>query len=137
MGIVLQFICTNIIAIGHPKGKPWTGWRRKAVALFCKLAARNALMMMSAFSINKKRAHTVNYSKYLGPDWKAEYDNPSTIVSNHSTFLDIIVAMCRQPPSHIAKYGVKKIPFVGPLAESVGCLFIDRGDKGQRADMLT
>jgi len=45
--------------------------------------------------------------------------------------------MTRQPPSHCSKAGVRKIPFVGPLAAAVGCLFIDRGDAGARKDMLT
>jgi hypothetical protein len=28
-----------------------------------------------------------DYSKYLGPDWKAEYSGASTIVTNHSGWM--------------------------------------------------
>ena len=34
----------------------------------------------------------VCYKKYLGPDWKADYDGPcSTMVANHSAFQDVFV----------------------------------------------
>lgn len=79
----------------------------------------------------------VDYKEYLGPDWKPTFDKPGTIVSNHQSFLDIITHMTRQPPSHCSKAGVRKFPFVGPIAAAVGCLFIDRGDSGARKDMLT
>jgi len=43
--------------------------------------------------------------------------------------MDIITHMYRQPPSHVAKAGVKNIPFINSIAAAVGCLFIDRGSK--------
>lgn len=78
----------------------------------------------------------VNYSEYLGPDWKPSFENPSTVISNHQCFMDIICHMYRQPPSHVSKAGVFKLPFVGYLADVFGCLFIDRGNKDQKKDLL-
>ncbi len=45
--------------------------------------------------------------------------------------------MYRQPPSHLAKDSVKRIPFVGNIAEIVGCLFINRSSKDEKRDMFT
>ena len=91
---------------------------------------------MSGVKIEEIRPK-ISYQKYLGPDWEAEYERPGSIVSNHQCWLDIMMHMYRQPPSHVSKAAVKKVPFVGHIATEVGCLFIDRGDKGQKKDMIT
>ena len=98
-------------------------------------AARIVMFMMSAWKIDEVKLKT-DYSKYLGPNWKRSYDNPGTIISNHQSFLDIICHMYRQPPSHVSKAAVRKIPFVGHFAEASGCLFLNRADKGEKKDML-
>jgi lysophosphatidylcholine acyltransferase/lyso-PAF acetyltransferase len=50
--------------------------------------------------------------------------------------MDIMCHMYRQEPSHVSKAGVYDIPFVGPIAAGVGCLFINRGSKDERKDLL-
>ena len=35
----------------------------------------------------------VDYSKYLGPDWKPDYVTPATFVSNHASWLVRIFAI--------------------------------------------
>ena len=35
----------------------------------------------------------VCYKKWLGPDWKPTYENPGCKISNHSSFIDILVHM--------------------------------------------
>ena len=59
---------------------------------FC--AARMIIFMMSGLWIENTRFKT-DYSKYLGPDWKRSYKNPGTVISNHATFLDIVIHMYR------------------------------------------
>lgn len=67
----------------------------------------------------------VDYSKYLGPDWKPDKNKKATaIVSNHQSWLDIMINMFYQSPSHVAKEGTKKIPFVGHCATMFGCLYV-------------
>lgn len=102
----------------------------------CKWSARNVILMMSGVNIIENRPK-ICYKKYLGDDWEPSYERPGSIVSNHQCWLDIMMHMYRQPPSHVAKAAVKKIPFVGFIADSVGCLFIDRGSKDQKKDMIT
>lgn len=64
-----------------------------------------------------KRRPKMDYSKYLGPEWKPSYDKPSTVICNHSTWLDTPVMMTINSPSFIAKASVRKIPFVGYMAD--------------------
>lgn len=72
----------------------------------------------------------VDYTEYLGPDWKPSFDNAGIIICNHQTFLDIIINMVRQgEPSHISKVFVKQVPFIGTIATAVGSLFVDRANK--------
>ena len=135
-GIVICSICIFFLSIGHQHGSPYKGWKYNVVRFCTKWAARNGMMMMAIFKIEEPLL-TTDYRKYLGPDWKITHKCPGTIVSNHQCFMDIIIHMYRQPPSHISKAGVRMIPFVGHIAEAVGCLFIDRGSKEARKDMLT
>ena len=74
----------------------------------------------------------ISYKKYLGPDWKPEYDGAGSIVTNHQSWMDILVLMCYQPPSFVAKGSVRDVPFVGKIAEICGCLFFDRSSKEER-----
>ena len=71
------------------------------------------------------------YKKYLGPDWKPDYDmtRVSTVISNHSSFLDVPLHASAQIPSIIAKDEVKKTPGIGPIAVAAGCVFVKRTDK--------
>lgn len=71
-----------------------------------------------------------DYKKYLGPDWKPTKEKPSSICTNHQSWLDIFVHMSRQAPCHVAKEATKRIPAVGYIAAAVGCLFVDRGKGG-------
>ena len=47
-----------------------------------------------------------------------------------------MVHMYRQPPSHVAKGSIKKVPFIGHVADSVGCLFFDRESGSQKRTMV-
>ena len=94
------------------------------------------MLMMSGLQLSESRPD-VDYSIYLGQEWKASYDKPGTLISNHQCWLDIFMHMYRSPPSHVSKASVRKIPFIGYMAECVGGLFMDRGSKDQKKDMIT
>jgi 1-acyl-sn-glycerol-3-phosphate acyltransferase len=94
------------------------------------------LATVSAYSIDMQNVN-LDYKKYLGPDWKQSFVNPSTVVSNHQCFIDVLVHMVRQPPSCVAKESVRRMPIIGPCAVAVGVLFFDRGDKRASKDLLS
>ena len=76
----------------------------------------------------------VDYSKWLGPDWKPNYDGASMIVSNHSGWYDVYntFLFVRPMPGFIAKHSVKKVPALGPVATAVGTIYMSRNEKGDR-----
>ena len=125
-----------IIGFFHKAGTPYSKFENLLIKEFCKWSSRLVILTMSGLKITENRPK-VDYKKYLGEDWKASYDNPGSIVSNHQAWLDIMMHMNRQPPSHVAKASIKKVPFIGYIADYCGCLFIDRGSKDQKKDMIT
>jgi hypothetical protein len=56
--------------------------------------ARNILNSTGVWSIEEIKVK-YDYSKYLGPDWKPTSDLPGCIVSNHQSWVDIILHMYR------------------------------------------
>lgn len=103
------------------------GFEKFLIRISTAITGRVVLFSSSCLYIEEKRPK-VCYKKYLGPDWTADYEKCGSIVSNHSSWMDILIHMTRQPPSHVSKASVRKIPGVGKIAEAVGCLFLDRGD---------
>jgi len=73
----------------------------------------------------------VCYKKWLGQDWVADYSrrNASTVISNHSTFVDSAVHCLYQLPQFVSKAEVKKVPGLGMNMVYNDCLFIDRQSK--------
>jgi lysophosphatidylcholine acyltransferase/lyso-PAF acetyltransferase len=94
------------------------------------------LASVSAYTIDKQNVN-LDYTKYLGPGWKQSFENPSTVVCNHQSMMDVVVHTLRQAPSFVAKSSVFRMPILGACAETLGCLFFDRGDKRASKDILS
>ncbi|GLC33057.1 hypothetical protein PLESTB_000375200 [Pleodorina starrii] len=47
-------------------------------------------------------------------------------VSNHCSWIDIVVYMSRFFPSFVAKKDVSTLPLIGPISKAMQCLFVDR-----------
>lgn len=84
----------------------------------------------------KKIKLDVDYKKYLGPDWTPTTRKPSTIVSNHCCWSDVLVGVVSHDfPIYTSKVGIKKWIFAGTLASYPGyqAIFLDRaGSKEER-----
>ena len=100
------------------------------------MTGRAVTLMFGTYSVSMEKKQ-FDYKPYLGPDWKPSYENPGSTVCNHQSWTDIVVIMQRQMPAHVAKAAVAKIPLVGGVAQAVGCMFFDRGAKGNRKDLIT
>ena len=79
----------------------------------------------------KRMELDADYSEYLGPnyrDQKFKGKRISTIVSNHVTFMDILVwNSAIFPPSYAAASFVRDL-LVGALyTDSMTCIYIERG----------
>lgn len=102
--------------------------RQKVVMFFTKITSFIILHCASSCIWVSTERPKVCYKKYLGPDWKPDYDfeHCGSIVSNHSSFLDTLVHTMFSMCCFIAKEEVKKIPGIGLNARNMKCLFIDR-----------
>lgn len=92
--IAVVSILIFFLSLTHKRGEPYSGWKYSLIEKSCSWCARNVLFMVSVFWIDEVKVD-YNYSKYLGPDWKPSKKLPSTIVSNHQSWLDIMVHMYR------------------------------------------
>jgi len=86
------------------------------------------MLMSGVYYIDFNKRHDVNYTKYLGPDWKLTYEGAGIQVSNHISWLDIMVMLGFDCPSFISTAGVRNLPAVGKIAEVIRCQFLKRGD---------
>jgi len=55
------------------------------------------------------RRPKVDYSKWLGPDWKPTYEGASMLISNHTGFIEIFMTFLfiRPMPGFISKNTIK------------------------------
>jgi lysophosphatidylcholine acyltransferase/lyso-PAF acetyltransferase len=74
----------------------------------------------------------IDYSEYLGPDWKAEWDGAPTYISNHTSWLDIMYIVTHFFPGFVAKAEVETTPGVGTLATLLGSVYISRVGDGSK-----
>lgn len=134
------FMCAllcNIFVIGLKPSDPIKGVRYYLIrALFWYTSRIVILNSVSCIWISYERPK-VDYSKYLGPDWKPDYDwtTVSSVVSTHCCFLDSILHGMCQLPSIIAKGEVRNVPGVGPIARVAQCFFLDRTSKDDKKRM--
>lgn len=114
---------------GKPLDKPLTGFRsfvfRWSYAILIKP------IIFGFGYINLPMVYEdVDYSFYLGPDYKKHYKAPkriSTVVSNHISFLDILTLL-DSPffPSFATAHFVKKFPIGAFYVEALQGIYINR-----------
>jgi len=77
---------------GESKG---SGWKFELVRLANKFCAKVVISGVGGYFIETKKIK-YDYRKYLGPDWKPNFDGtPSTVVTPHTSWLDIFMQMYR------------------------------------------
>ena len=52
------------------------------------------------------------------------------VVSNHVSWVDILVFMAELFPSFVAKATIRKLPLVGVISEAMGCIYVERESRG-------
>jgi 1-acyl-sn-glycerol-3-phosphate acyltransferase len=73
------------------------------------------------------------YRKYLGPDYKFEFgDNYSTLISNHTSWVDIVYHLYFYAPGFVSKAAVRTFPLIGKIAQQINCLFVKRESEENR-----
>mmetsp|Transcript_30422 Transcript_30422/g.58507 ORF Transcript_30422/g.58507 Transcript_30422/m.58507 type:complete len:332 (-) Transcript_30422:262-1257(-) len=103
-------------------------WRCPLAATWGMLCARSVLFVLGFYHI--RREYVGDHSKH---DQQKHPRTPApAIVSNHVSMWDILYHMSANYPSFVANSNISNIPFVGTIATSMGCVFIQR-DKGDAA----
>lgn len=76
------------------------------------------------------------YSYYLGPGNYSNFDNDySLIISNHTSWYEILYILGRYVPGFVAKSAVRNAPMIGLISEKIGSLYITRESQENR-DLL-
>lgn len=76
----------RILMIHADKSKPISGWRKVIVRFLGRTITRSGLFVQSFMWINHKN-DTIDYSKWLGPDYKTQkIERPPIIISNHMSW---------------------------------------------------
>jgi lyso-ornithine lipid O-acyltransferase len=69
----------------------------------------------------------------MGVHYRVEGQLPAAstlIVSNHLSYLDIVIASAALPCAFVAKLEIGSWPFFGPLSKMGGAIFVDRDSRG-------
>ena len=71
----------------------------------------------------------IDYSEYLGPEWKQEYEGASTLVSNHVSWFDVAFAIVYYFPVIASRETIRTTPFIGSVFRAMNAIFIARAGK--------
>lgn len=89
-------------------------------------------MFFCGYYISKKSLseEDIDYSKYLGPNWKEnkfEGKRVPSLVSNHMGFLEITgLISIMTPPSFTPMAGIKKMPIGDHFVSALQSLYVDK-----------
>lgn len=136
--LILFAICMIVMAISvsigkdilDPKDKPWKdkiysyGSR---VILFC------LGNIIPTLSLGDKDVVEKIYKKYLGPDYKIDYNKKfCTIICNHVSFVESFFCMYRYATGFIGKLSSSKIITIREMGKYNQTIYLDRTDENDR-----
>ena len=59
---------------------------------------------------------------------------PVCVVSNHTSWADILIFMAEMFPSFVAKATIRKLPLVGVISDTMGCIYVERELRVERVE---
>lgn len=128
VGWFIVIICSFIISlllIGVKDPQNLDPWRAWIVEKFARGMSKIGMAIIGYPIIKSKRV-SVEYTKYLGPDWNPEWKGASTLISKHSAWYDGIVAIYLYYPALTVLSTLKWYPFAGKLLMAINTVFIER-----------
>ena len=93
-------------------------WTRKQLIALVSFYSRGFLYVLGI------KANFIGEEK-LQDDKKNNY----LIVSNHLSYLDILILASKIPSAFVTSTDIKNTPFLGQIVTLAGCLFVNRKDK--------
>ncbi|MEM7332008.1 MAG: 1-acyl-sn-glycerol-3-phosphate acyltransferase [Chloroflexota bacterium] len=113
LALFIMMIVIGIAALTNIKIKeiPLSGWLTRSLVIFVNL------VLNVKIHVEDKELFQ-NHHGFIFP--------------NHTTFIDILVAFEITPVRFLAMAAVDKMPFIGSIARSIGCVFVNRKNKESR-----
>jgi hypothetical protein len=138
----LLMICLvlKVLTCGHDfsKGSMKNGFRKSLVTNVVKYNAYIWVLVCGHFTQHEKV--DVDYSEYLGPDYKNQYrevEQIPTMISNHVSWIDSQLLFKYFKIAFIMDQGYKKIPVFGTLCSVLDSMFINvRGTADAREKII-
>ena len=121
-----------LIFFGQQMDEPLSGWRRTAQKWLFWTHCPLVILGYGYYLVHTKHGEEeIDYSRYLGPDWrknKFQGKRVSTLISNHQGFLEILIWLSLMtPPAFIAGIHVKKMSSIADFyIKSLNSLYLDR-----------
>jgi len=120
---------TKICSIGAPRNEPYGPLRRELIRKVANPVGRLTCFWTGLWWINRVDKRRID-PKTCEPEWAP------IITVNHVSWIDIPLFIGNDCPSFVAKVSVENIPFVGPLARAIQCLFVQRANDQSRAEVI-
>lgn len=103
------------LSIGTSEKEEPAKWRDMLVNLILPYASRLHSLASGVLWVELKYVN-VDYSEYLGPDWKPSFEGAGIQVANHQSWLDIMIQMWTGSSSFVSKEEVRNYPGIGTIA---------------------
>ena len=124
-------MCIGVTVRGN---EPLPQWRSDLVAKILTFFAKVQLKIARCnLVIKEPKLGDIDYSFYLGKDFKTLYTTPKgkvpTYIAPHCSALDgpIVVAALKGHLSAVAKDTIGSWPMLGFIANALKCIFVPRG----------
>jgi 1-acyl-sn-glycerol-3-phosphate acyltransferase len=129
--VIICYIVVRIFTLGHnfDEGGPIRGSIRNLVIGSVYRLISTMILLVAGIRMSRDD-RDYDYSFYLGPNYKETTPYPkyfSTYVSNHTSWMDILLMIAYNRPAFTPKHNLKKIPLFGLLVQALGCIFVARG----------
>ncbi|KAK9826820.1 hypothetical protein WJX81_004146 [Elliptochloris bilobata] len=115
--------------------------RTMAVGELGKLMARSALLFWGYTRVDWVRTDVSPHAHVKG-NFPADAATPTNgaphaavIVSNHVSYLDILVHMSHSAPSFVARGNTADLPLIGLISKYLQCIFVNRGFKTKTGEV--
>lgn len=95
------------------------------------------IYMTAGYPFTSTTFADIDYSEYLGPDWKKEYEGASTLIGNHVSWFDAVFAIVYYFPTIVARDTLQKTPFIGSVLRAMNTIFLARvGDNAKESKRI-
>jgi hypothetical protein len=138
--LIILYIVVRIATLGHDfsSGGPIKGYYRNLVLGTMYRVIATLIILMFGLRMSRENKD-YDYTPFLGPNYKETTIYPkyfSTYVSNHTSWLDILLQIAYNRPAFTPKKELRKIPLFGLLVEALGCIFIARGGTEEERNQI-